>query len=85
MVPKQRPDSPTAKQREEARMNQEQAWKMACEAYDAAEFAADEQYAVSIFCASCAPQAIGDAEAQFDADMRIARRKLDVARFAWQA
>ena len=65
-------------------MNQEQAWKLACEAYDAAELAADEQYAVSIFCA-CAPQAIGDAEAQFDADMLIAREALDVARFAWQA
>lgn len=70
-------------------MNQEKAWELARKAYDAAELAADEQYAVSIFCA-CATggvpaHAIGDAEAQFDLAMRIARQTLDVARFAWQA
>ena len=70
-------------------MNQEQAWKLACEAYDAAELAADEQYAVSLFCA-CATSGvpahvIGDVEAQFDLAMRIAREALDAARFAWQA
>lgn len=67
-------------------MNQEQAWKVACEVYDAAERAADEQYAVSIFCADASNvYAIADAEAQFDLDMSNARMALDVARFAWQA
>ena len=67
-------------------MNQEQAWELACEAYDAAEQAADEQYAVSIFCAQAQDvYAIGDAEEQFDLAMRIARQALDVARFEWQA
>lgn len=67
-------------------MNQEQAWELACKAYDAAELAADEQYAVAIFCAQAQDvYAIADAEAQFDLDMRTARLALDVARFAWQA
>ena len=67
-------------------MSQEQAWALACEAYHAAERAADETYAVAIFCAQAQDvYAIGDAEAQFDAAMRTARNALDVARFAWQA
>jgi hypothetical protein len=67
-------------------MNQEQAWTLAREAYEDAAELADEQYAVAIFCAQAQDVcAIGDAEAQFDLDMRTARLALDVARFAWQA
>ena len=70
-------------------MTQEQAWSIACEAYDAALALADEAYAVSMFCASALigvdVHAIGDAEARFDLAMRDARAALDVARFAWQA
>jgi len=69
---------------EDQTVTQEQAWSIACDAYDAAEEAADEQYAVSIFCAQ-SNRAIADAEAEFTLAMRNAREALNVARFEWQA
>jgi hypothetical protein len=68
-------------------MNQEQAFELVCEAYDAAEHAADEQYAVAMFCA-CANslsreeknKASAEAEAQFDCAMRAALKALNDAR-----
>ena len=66
-------------------MTQEQAWSIACSVYDAAEQAADEAYAVSIFRASAlsgvSVHALATADAQFTLAMRVARKALDVARF----
>jgi len=71
-------------------MNQEQEFELACLAYDAAAEQADEAYAVAMFCACSLTmeeknKAIADIEARFDGAMRVARKALDVARFAWQA
>tara|TARA_R110000868_G_scaffold181439_4_gene422402 strand:- start:12687 stop:12896 length:210 start_codon:yes stop_codon:yes gene_type:complete len=62
-------------------------FEIACEVYDAAERAADEQYALALFLASANSltreeknRAIGNAEAQFDVAIRVAFRALNDAR-----
>ena len=62
-------------------------FEIACEVYDAAERAADEQYALAIFLSAANSLsreekniAIANAEAQFDVSIRVAFRALNDAR-----